>query len=170
MKDENIKRAARKIEVGANVAIIIVALAIVVVFARSYKSNQSQPHQIGTGTQFGLKDMSGQGNDKSMVLVLSTTCHFCSESAGFYRALVGHCQRQHVRTVAVFPQPTNAAQSYLADKGVAVDEVRQSSLSNIEVTGTPTLLLIDKKGIVQSVWVGKLSEDREREILAKLGS
>jgi thioredoxin-related protein len=170
MKDENIKRAARKIEVGANVAIIIVALAIVVVFARSYKSNQSRPHQIGTGTQFGLKDMSGQGNGKSMVLVSSTTCHFCSESAGFYRELVGHCQRQHVHTVAVFPQPTNAAQSYLADKRVAVDEVRQSSLSNIEVTGTPTLLLIDKKGIVQSVWVGKLSEDREREILAKLGS
>jgi len=170
MKDENIKRAARKIEVGANIAIIIVALAIVVAFARNYKSNQSKPHQIKTGVQFGLKDINWQGNGKSMVLVLSTTCHFCTESAGFYRELVGHCQRQHVRTVAVFPQPANAAQSYLADKGLAVDEIRESSLSDIEVSGTPTLLLIDKKGIVQSVWVGKLSEDRERDILAKLGS
>lgn len=166
MKDESIK----KIEVGANIAIIIVALATVVMFARSYKGNQSQPQQIKAGAQFGLKDVNWQDNGKSMVLVLSTTCHFCTESAGFYRELVGHCQREHVRTVAVFPQPTNAAQSYLAGNGVVVDEVRQASLSNVEVTGTPTLLLIDKKGTVQNVWVGKLSEDREREILAKLGS
>lgn len=50
-----------------------------------------------------------------------------------------------------------------------MDEVQQDQRRNLNVAGTPTLLLVDNNGVVQNVWIGKLTSDGEREVLAKLG-
>jgi hypothetical protein len=70
----------------------------------------------------------------------------------------------------VFPQAFQEAASYLKNENVEVDEIRQSPLSAIQVSGTPTLLLIDPKGTVQGAWMGKLPPKNEKDVLAKLGS
>ncbi|MBZ5522872.1 MAG: hypothetical protein LAP21_11600 [Acidobacteriia bacterium] len=44
----------------------------------------------------------------------------------------------------------------LKGEGVAVDEIRQTPLNEIEVSGTPMSLLVDSGGVVRIVWVGKL--------------
>jgi len=165
------ERIAKKIEIAANVAIIIVALAVVLFFVKSYMTNRADAHaRISTGTKFALKDGNWQGSRKNVVLALSTTCHFCTESAGFYRELVQECQKQHAYTVAVLPQAVNEATSYLKNEGVTVDEVRQGSFPDLQISGTPTVLLLDNSGMIKSVWFGKLSADKEKEVLAKLGS
>ena len=98
------------------------------------------------------------------MLVLSTTCHFCKESSGFYRKLVEEC-RSHAKTVAFFPQTPQEAQAYLNAENVQVDEIKHADFQSLQVGGTPTLLLVDSKGIVQKVWLGKLSEAKEKEVL-----
>jgi hypothetical protein len=171
MPGEGMEKAAKKVEVAANIAIIIVALAGVLFFIRNYKMNRAESRiEISTGTKFALKDMNWQVSEKSVALALSTTCHFCTESAGFYRELVQRCKEQHVHTVAVFPQAVNEAQSYLQNVGVTVDEIRQGSFPDLKIGGTPTLLLLDNGGVVKSVWVGKLPPAKEQEVLSKLGS
>lgn len=169
MTDGTTSRVAKKIETGANVAIIIAALAIVGFFARNYfKNPANSQHTISPGASFALRNVNWQANGKSLVLAVSTTCHFCTESAPFYRELVSKCKDQHVRTIAVLPQPISEAESYLKGEGVAVDDVRQGVLRDLEISGTPTLLLVDAGGIVRNVWVGKLPGDKEQEVLAKL--
>jgi thioredoxin-related protein len=165
------EKTAKKIEVAANVAIIIVALVVVLFFIKNYRTNRAESRaQISTGTKFALKDVNWQDSGKSVVLALSTTCHFCTESAGFYRELVQECQKQHVHTVAVLPQAVNEATSYLKNEGVTVDEVKQGSFPELQISGTPTLLLLDSRGVVKNVWFGKLPDNKEREVLSKLGS
>ena len=165
------EKMAKKIEVAANVAIIIVALAVVSILVKNYMTKRGETRAvISTGTKFALKDVSWQGNGKSVVFALSTTCHFCTESAGFYRELVQECQKQHVHTVAVLPQAVDEAQSYLKGEGVTVDEVRQGHFPELQINGTPTLLLLDNSGIVKGVWFGKLPADKEKEVLEKLRS
>jgi hypothetical protein len=51
---------------------------------------------------------------------------------------------------------------------VTVDEVRQDSLDSIGVTGTPTLILVNREGAVDGVWVGKLPPEGETEVLGRL--
>jgi len=171
MEGKKLESAAKKIEIAANVAIIIVALAAVLFFVKNYMTNRAESRaRISTGTKFALRDVNWQVSGKNVVLALSTTCHFCTESAGFYRELVQQCQKQHVRMVAVLPQAVNEAQSYLKNEGVTVDEVRQGSFSELQISGTPTLLLLDNSGVVKSVWFGKLPAEKEKEVLAKLGS
>jgi hypothetical protein len=58
---------------------------------------------------------------------------------------------------------------YLTKIGVRVDDLKSASLSEIAVTGTPTVLLVDSKGIVRNVWVGKLSQARQSEVFSAIG-
>jgi hypothetical protein len=165
------QNAARKIEIAANIAIVVVACVAVLVLVRNYRANSlRQPATISAGARFALKNANWMASPKNMVLAVSTTCHFCTESAPFYRQLVEECRRDHVRTIAVLPQPVNEAEAYLKGEGVAVDEIRQSPLGDLEVPGTPTLLLVDDRGVVDNVWIGKLPSDKEKEVLKKVGS
>jgi peroxiredoxin len=160
---------AKKVEVGANVAIIIVVVMIGAIFVRNY-TGQLQTHgQISVGTKFALHDVNWKTNEKNLVFALSTSCHFCSESADFYRQ-IAQARAKNVRTIAVFPQSVAAAREYTKKMGIEFDEVRQASLSGLEISGTPTLLIIDNAGQVRSVWVGKLPPQTEKEVLARVGS
>lgn len=170
MTEEKTSPIAKKIEAAANVAIIIAAAAIIFIFVRNYTRKPTEPPTVALGAKFALKNVNWQSSQKNIVLGVSTTCHFCTESAGFYRELVKQCKQQHVHTIAVLPQSTAEAESYLKNEGVEVDEIRQSTLSDLEISGTPTLVLVGGDGIVKDVWVGKLEDNREKEVLAKLGS
>jgi len=169
MTDEKTGKIARKIEVAANIAIIITACLVAVFFIRNHMGEKSgQRHTIALGTHFALKNIHWEASRKTIVLALSTSCHYCTESAGFYRDLVKECQTRGVRTIAVLPQTVIEAQSYLIKEGVKVDDVRQAPLSSFEITGTPTLLLINSEGKVEHVWYGKLPPNGEKDVLAKL--
>lgn len=160
---------AKRIEMAANVAILLASAAVIVVFARNFTRKRTDVFPtIATGTKLALRDANWRSGEDSMVLAISTTCSFCNQSAGFYRDLISQCKQQHVRTIAVLPQSTAEAGSYLKDKGIAVDEVRQAKLPDLRINGTPTLLLVDGSGVVKSVWVGKLESSGQKEVLAKL--
>ena len=103
------------------------------------------------------------------MLALSTGCHFCTESASFYKELVQKRAKQgNIRLIAVLPQPVDAGRKYLSDLGIAVDDVRQLAPNSLGVHGTPTLLLVNKDGVVTDSWRGKLSPDKELEVMARL--
>jgi len=164
------KRATRVIEIGANIGIVIVALLCVIVGLKNLSDrNTSQAHDVPIGAKMQLKEVNWSSHRGTLVLALSTTCHFCEESTPFYRDLVAKCSKTHVQTVAVFPQPLKQAASYLDKNKVQVDNVVSASLANLQVSGTPTLIFVDSNGKVQDAWVGKLSSDREREVYSRIG-
>lgn len=170
-KDQKPAALAKKLEIAANILIIIAALAVVAFFVRNYVAGRtSNPPSIAAGETFALKGVDWQSSEKNLVLAVSTTCHFCTESAPFYRTLVDQCRRNHVHVVAVLPQSPAEAQAYLVNEGIFVDEIRQSPLPDLEVRGTPTLLLVDRAGVVRNVWVGKLPEHAEKELISRLSS
>jgi thioredoxin-related protein len=103
------------------------------------------------------------------VLVLQKGCHFCSDSAPFYQRLARAASgRDDLQLVAALPQSEAEARQYLNDLQVPLGEVRQTALASIGVRGTPTLLLVDKTGTITDEWVGRLSPDKESEVLGRL--
>jgi hypothetical protein len=160
---------AKRVEMGANTAIIIVAIVFAGALIRNYASSRAQNlHQIAIGTKFALQDVNWQAGDKTLIFALSTNCHYCTESAGFYRELAHACKEHHIRTIALFPQPIEKADKYIKSLDVGFDELRQTQLAGLDISGTPTLLLINTSGLVTSVWIGKLPDEAERKLLAKL--
>ncbi len=105
-------------------------------------------------------------NRQTLILAISNNCHFCSESAPFYKKLAQNKGDTHL--VAVLPQSVEEGRKYLERLGVSVDEVRQLSLDQIGVNGTPSLLLVDASGVVKNFWVGRLAPDQEATVMDAL--
>ena len=167
------KNIARTVEVIANVAIICVAIALGVVLItrtiRSHRAPTSEPVNTAPvkGQKIQLPGVDWSKNEQTLVLAVSSTCHFCTESAGFYRDIRA---RSRVHLLAVLPQSVNEGRTYLSNLGVQVDEVVQAPLSSIDVSGTPTLILVSREGTVIRTWVGKLPPDSEKDLLVSVGA
>ncbi|MGI9065469.1 MAG: peroxiredoxin family protein [Pyrinomonadaceae bacterium] len=165
----------KKVELIANLAIIVVAILLAVVFVRNYFASGSrtpadaEPSSIHTGTKLSIPGVDWNANSPTLVMALSTQCHFCTESASFYqRVAEQRTTPSNLRVIAVFPQPVSEAQKYLTSLGVIVDDVKQAQLDAMGVSGTPTLVLANRDGVVSDSWRGKLPSAKESEVLSRL--
>ena len=165
------EKKTRKLETLVNVAIILVAAAICAVLAKQYllTGAQGRSHGPEVGSKIELAGFDLSGEERTLLLVLQKGCHFCTESGPFYQRLAREAAARgnRVKLLAVLPQDADEGRRYLSDLGVPVERVAQSSLGKLDVTGTPTLIMLDR-GKVSDVWVGKLPDEREAEVLSKL--
>jgi len=161
----------KKLETSANVAIIIVALLFSVAIIKRYfftPASVVEKRQSLIGSTLNLEGISLSNKERTLVFAISSTCHFCDESSDFYKRLLNETRSLNLSTLAVFPQNIPVGQIYVADHGLKFDDIKQVNFQTLNVKGTPTLILIDNKGKVLQEWEGKLSTDKESEVLALL--
>lgn len=183
------EKSFRAVQFAANVGIIILTLLVGFVVLRQYVfvSEQSEPsnnilpvanavkppaarpvRESLLGKVVPLEHVNWNGNETTLVLYLSTTCRFCNESAPFYQRLIKEKSNKQVKIVAAFTQSTEEARQYLKTHNISVDQVLTGSLKSIGASGTPTILLVNKDGVISDFWRGKLNPEKEVEVLAKL--
>lgn len=121
------------------------------------------------GSSVSLRGVDWAKKSQTLVIALKDGCHFCAESAEFYRRLDRDGSvRKKTRFIAALPGSLPDSQVYLNRENVNVDEIRQTDLRMIGVRGTPTLLLVNNAGVITQTWVGKLSPEHEREVVSAL--
>lgn len=160
-------KTRRFLEIAANVAILVVAIIVVrnLIWARWPAKQQAESPVIGSRVSLpGVKWDEGT----TLVLALQKGCRFCEESWPFYRRLREQRSGSQPRMVAAVPGDKTDIARYLSERGVVVDEIVNASLSDIHVSFTPTLLLVDRSGNVKDVWVGKLDATKETEIAQRI--
>ena len=158
----------KKLETVTNIAILIVAVLAGAVLVKNYllpRAPRKMPEQIPVGTKLSVPGVDWQANGNTLVLVLTTGCEYCSESAPFYRRLAAELPRQRVHMTAVLPQTVEEGREYLRKLEVDVSDVRQSSLEVLKIHATPTLVLADEQGVVLNVWLGQLSADKQQQVI-----
>jgi hypothetical protein len=165
----------RRLEIAANIAIILVAILICGVLVKTYLLNDaapSPPEQASlAGTKVNVPEVDWRRNGRTLVLVLQKGCRFCTESAPFYQRLVQDAaQSGGVRLVAVFPHEVEEGRQYLREINVPVEELRQVKMQELGLRGTPSLVLVNGEGVVTDLWFGKLPPDKEEEVLNRLKS
>lgn len=106
----------------------------------------------------------------TLFLVVRSTCKFCNASAPFYQRLVTDVRLSGAKTslVGLCLESSEACTKYFADMGVALDRTIGVQSAAVRVTGTPTLILIDRSGKVAAVWVGQLPTEAEREVIDRV--
>lgn len=177
----------KKVEVFANVAVIITALLLCSIVVKKYllpkdtgnsiQAAQSKPSTTNTsrnrsvqiGTKISVPGIDWSKSDLTVLLALSTTCHFCTESAPFYQRIQQE-KPSSLQLVAVLPQSIEDSRQYLNRLGVSVSEIVQTPLSSIGVSGTPTMMLIDNNGIIKAAWTGKVRDDQVAEVMTALSA
>lgn len=167
----------KKAELLANIAIIVVALLLGAVLVKRYLLSgneatapaRNMDPRIPAGTKAALPGVDWAKNGQTLLLVLSSDCRYCTESAPFYQRLTRETAgRANVQLIAVFPQEVEEGRKYLENLSVTINDVRQAAPSSTGAGGTPTLILVDANGVVKNSWVGKLSAPEESEILNQL--
>ncbi len=170
------KNLHRKVDLFSNVAIILIAFLLGGVVIYRYVLNDSPPQlaaaerkTIKVGTKLDLPDANWDRSGKTLVMAISTNCHFCSESIPFYKKLVEKkADIENIRLIVVAPQSAKEVKPYLDENKLFINEIRQSPLNKIQANGTPTLILVDQKGAVIESWVGKLPPEKEAEVIKRL--
>jgi len=162
----------KKLTIAANIAIIIVAVATIVMFVRNdmlaRRSAQSTiDPAILIGKQFPL-NQPWSSHKKTVVLALHVGCRFCTASAPFYQRLTGYANAHQVNVLALLPDPKEESNQYIQHLGLTISAVPQVSFQKIDVRGTPTLFVVDSRGIVEKVWQGQLPDDEQKKVFSLL--
>jgi len=184
----------RKIQFLSNIATIIIAVLLSLIAGKLYLFPTPQTPNLSSsvetvriptkpdlkprtnsqitpvGQAVPIQGIDWKKNKKTLMLYISTKCHFCTESAPFYQRLVKEHSSKDVNFMAVLPQSVDEGKVYLKGLGANIENVYNAQLNSIGVTATPTLLLVDENGVVSDMWRGKLSDDREKEVITKLSS
>ncbi|MBO0720376.1 MAG: hypothetical protein J2P41_06120 [Blastocatellia bacterium] len=163
-----------RLEKTTNIAIIVACIFLVGTLVRNYYLSRNldlNTPEIAKGTEIKLPLTAAGGQQTgTLVLALSKSCHFCGESVPFYQKLAAlkNTSLQKLRLVAVLPEKQDEAEAYLKGNGIAVDSVISMPLPNLGVRGTPTLLLLDGQNKLEELWIGKLNEAQEAQVMEKL--
>jgi thiol-disulfide isomerase/thioredoxin len=165
----------QRAELAANVLIVIVAVLLIGVIAQKYlfrapAADQAVRVQPTVGKKVNLTDVDFSEKTRTVVLALQTSCHFCNESAPFYKRLVEETKGRNIKLVAVFPTTVEDSERHLTELGVTGFEVKQAPISDLDASGTPTLIITNDKGEVTNFWIGKLPAEKETEVINQLNS
>jgi hypothetical protein len=72
----------------------------------------------------------------------------------------------HAHLLAVMPDDLASGTAELRSSGVSVEALFNQPLNSIRVSGTPTLFLVDAKGSIKHSWVGQLTSQGEKDLIA----
>jgi len=164
----------RFVERLSTVLVMVVALLLAWRLVEDRLTGANNNHGMHTpnpGRGLNIPDVQ-YGAKATLVLALSTNCHFCQQSVPFYQRLVKmrSSAGDELKIVAVLPQDESSSSTYLKQQGITVDRLFSKPLSTISVRGTPTLILLDAGGKVLKSWPGLLNAGREKEVLSAIQS
>jgi thioredoxin-related protein len=122
------------------------------------------------GETIALSGINWTEHHLTLVMVMQVGCHWCEESASFYRVLsTRESMGRKFHVVAVLPQPLKESQNFLRTLNISIQDIRQQEFQQLGVYATPTLILVDGTGRIKAIWVGKLAPDSEKEVFEDLG-
>ena len=168
----------RKIEIVTNLAVIFAAIVFSATIVHEYWFQKpglalgavARTENSLKGTQLQLEGVRWNGVNKTLVMALSTACHYCQDSIPFYQQVSqsSAVKTGHVAIVTVFPQTKEEAESFVKINDIRAGNILSTPLESVRATATPTLYLVDSTGKIENVWIGELSRTQQQELLEKL--
>jgi hypothetical protein len=162
-------------EFAANLALVVAVAVGVTVWLR--RPNTAGPlHNMSVtgpisqyptlGTQIVLPGVDWSAHKATLVVAISSACHYCIASTPFYSELTH--STHVVPIIVVMPQGEQDSQEFLREHAITPHSVVSASLASIQVNATPTLLLISASGIVKKAWVGELTNMQRHDVIESL--
>lgn len=162
------KKLPKSIELAISILIISISVSLSAFAINRFLISPLKTSQPETKREINLSGYNFAENSKTLILALQSNCHFCNESAPFYKRLVEKAKGKDIKLVAVLPTSIEESRPHLDKLGLSEIEVKQSSLDDLLITGTPTLILFDNTGAILNSWVGKLPPEIETKVLEEL--
>jgi len=133
----------------------------------SYHGDRGQSRFVGRNIKWVISQKPSHA--KYLIVALSPGCHFCTNSAGFYRRIISSAiGRNDVQVIAVMPPNPDLDKEYLAAKHIPFGSLHFEPLDKLGIEGTPTIFLTNDNGRVLHAWQGQLDHETEDKVLRAL--
>jgi len=157
---------------AANLAIIVGVAVFIVIAARGGIFHKSAAPKLPgptslVGTTVSLPGVQFPQNQDTLLIVVSTQCHFCQDSLPFYQKPIPEIKNK-VNVIAVLPQSRHEAEEWLDKSGITGTQTASANPGSMGVSGTPTLLQVDSSGRVKAAWPGRLDESAQQQVAKTL--
>ena len=124
---------------------------------------------IAIGDELTLPDVDWASSDRHLVLMISSKCRTCEESAGYYRTLSRVTAEPTLALTVVTPDPLESMTPWLKNKAIEVQRVVVvRDLPALGVSEIPTVLVVDRTGRVTDIVQRKMSDPVQQQLLARL--
>ena len=151
----------RRLQWTADALTIVVGLAIVAVLAGRFfdRPEPLTPGQID-GAAVGVDFTAAS---RTLMMVVQSDCRYCEQSKPFYERLP---RSGDLQVIIAAPPGDLGIDSYR--ELVRPDDIVFVGPGELPVSATPTLLLVNGEGVVESAWIGLLNGQREAEVIEAL--
>jgi len=150
-----------------NILTLIAAVAVLARIAQDYNPAVWHRAEVvsspSKGSRLSLSNVNWSSYNKTLIMGLSVSCKYCSESMELYRKILHSERIGQINVIAIFPEQVAESRPYLRANGIEISDIRRDDLNELGIRRTPTLLLVDRAGRVQSTSIGNLSHARETE-------
>jgi hypothetical protein len=139
-----------------NLVLIVSCVFSVTVMAHRLTRSDNSTSPTAPGLTRGsrapiLENVDYRRHKETVVMFIRSSCKFCTDSMPLYRRLA-HETASDIQFVAASAEPTTVTQDYLRSHGVTIDTI----VTAAQVVPTPTVLLVNRSGIIEQTWVGWL--------------
>ncbi len=167
MLSPNIKRA---VDIVANVAVLVICAALLLPFLgrhlRPVFRNDGAATSLLVGAIFPqLPTLSYSAHHATVLLFLNTHCVSCRESRSDYFDLQTSVKvgNNSAAVYAVFSAADS--QQAIGEMQLRLPTIRVERFDKYHVSGTPTIVLINHKGIVKDFWIGTLTANAQTNLV-----
>src|SRR5690242_17504225 len=149
-----------RLEKTATASAVLSFLLLTGVVTRSYvlsrRPDPATTPMVKVGELVKLPDLPLRNAESTLVLVISSSCHYCMDSLPFYKQLSAFrkSSADRLRLLAALPEDQNSARTFLESAGIFTDGVLAKAPSELGARIVPTLLLLDRDGRLQRYWAG----------------
>jgi hypothetical protein len=162
-------------EAAMNVLISAACVSMIAMSVRTWSAparsaEPSRPFTKGErieGLQIDTSDA-----PRTAIVFLHSSCRYCAASMGFYKTLVtseAH-RRGKFQFVVAGMEDEATLTKFVNDFQLTPDKIVSVPRIDPRVRATPTLLVVDRRGVVQQSWVGQQPQNGERDIVNEVSS
>ena len=163
----------RHIETVSNVIVIVVGIVVLYTIGIRYLHTGALPEALKPGARLpDAQQAEIRDTPFTLLIFLRKGCHFCDESLPFYQRLGSALSSsgKKVKLLVLFPNSDADDARILKEGGAEVAYSADVDFNRFNVSGTPTLIFVDRTGTIQNSWVGKIPVERERAVIATIVS
>jgi peroxiredoxin len=78
--------------------------------------------------------------------------------------------KRGARVVGVTTESIEANRAFWAAGGAVPTAILSARESGLSISATPTVIVVNRQGVVLGAWVGKLDEKAQKEVIATIAS
>lgn len=172
-REEKGRKARSIADSVSTIVVIVTGLVICFVLIRDqvteirHNANDLAENPVRVGSVLPpVNGVKWSDSPETLVIAMQVGCHFCQESAPFYRQLVEEQRAKgDVAVVAVFPDSAEAVKSFCDRYSLRLRAIPDLRLSSLGVRGTPSVILVNRTGTIRKVWQGLLTPEKQADLL-----